>query len=265
MALGDFFASIDPTTATGRERILKSGALGGIGAVYGYSLGKKRKKQDEINAATEALRKQISETPTYQIPQETQQLLDLYQSQGTKLEGLSALGQEATDIAKAQSASVEAPGTGIAREQIKAGTAGTVQNIIEAGGGSTSSLGAIVQAGQNELNAMRDLAITNQQYKQQASDEYRQALMSQAGLESSLLGQSTALQAAGLETMIGQKGMVYQSELDKARTLQQFDITQLGNLISKEEARKARNAQIATSVIGGAADIGKTFATGGLG
>lgn len=256
MAFGDFLSSLDPTTIRGRENILKTGAFGLPAAIVGRTQTKKRTAEEQIAAEQEALRKSIEETPTYEIPEETQQLLDLYQSQGAKLEDLSALGQEATDIARAQTTAAEAPGTALAREQIQAGTAGTVQNIIEAGGGSTSSLQAIAQAGQNELNAMRDLAITNQQYKQQASDEYRQALMNQAGLESSLIGQSTALQAAGLETMIGQRGLQYQSELDKTRTLQQFDITQLGNLMAMEEARKARNAQIASAVIGGAAEIG---------
>jgi hypothetical protein len=262
MAFGDFLAKIDPTTSAGRENILKTGVAGLPGTIFGYTQSKKRKAEAKIAAEKEALRKSIEQTPTYQIPEETQQLLDLYQTQGAKLEDLAGLGQEATNIAKAQTSMVEAPGLGIARDQIQAGTAGTVQNIIEAGGGSASSLEAIAQAGQNELNAMRDLAITNQQYKQQASDEYQQALMNQAGLESSLLGQSTALQAAGLETMIGQKGLVYQSELDKQRTLQQFDITQLGNLMANEEARKARNAQIASAVIGGAADVGKEFVKG---
>jgi hypothetical protein len=252
MALGDILAALDPN-------------LKKISQVTGVPLSKKQVAEQQISQKEKALRKSIQETPTYQIPQETQQLLDLYQTQGAKLEDLAGLGQEATNIAKAQTSMVEAPGLGIARDQIQAGTAGTVQNIIEAGGGSASSLEAIAQAGQNELNAMRDLAITNQQYKQQASDEYQQALMNQAGLESSLLGQSTALQAAGLQTMIGQKGLVYQSELDKQRTLQQLDITQLGNLVAAEEARKNRNAQIASAAIGGLFSLGSTALTAGLG
>ena len=151
--------------------------------------GKTRKEAEAGIAGTkEGIRADIEGTPTYEMPAEVQQLLDLYQAQGQRVEELAGLGQEATDIARLQTAQAEMPGMGIAREQIESGTAGTVQNILEAGGGGAGAMGAIAQAGQNELNAMRDLSIQNQQYKQQASDEYRQALMSQAGLESSLIG-----------------------------------------------------------------------------
>lgn len=272
--LGDFFKSINPKTAlnpkteTGKTNLalLGSGLMtvagGPVGAIIGSQIVKKRKAEQEIGATTSAIRESISETPTYEIPAETQQLLELYQQTGAQLEGLTGLGQEATDIAKLQASMAEAPGMGIAREQIKGSTAGTVQNVLEAGGGSANVLAAVAQAGQNELNVMRDLAVQNQQFKQQATDEYRQALMSQAGLESSLLTQSAALQGQGLEAMIGQRGMVYQSELEKARTLQQFDITQLGNLMAEEEARKARNAQLLSSVISGIGSVGSALAGG---
>lgn len=245
---------------------LLGGPFGALAGMYAGGQSKKKKEaESQITGLTQDIRSQIESTPTYQIPEETQQLLDLYKTTGEQLQGLSSLGKEATSIAKAESGASEMPGTALARRQIEAGTAGTVQNIVEAGGGSTASLGAIAQAGQNELNAMRDLAFQNQQFKQQASDEYKQALMNQAGLESSLLSQSANLQAAGLQTMIGQKGLQYQSELDKARTLQQFDITQLGNLMAQEEARKSRNTQLIGDVIGGIFGLGKTLATGGLG
>lgn len=227
--------------------------------------GKKRRAAEKKIAGLQGdIRSAIEETPTYQMPAEVQQLLDLYGTQAGKIEELAGLGQEATDIARLQTAQAEMPGMGIAREQIESGTAGTVQNILEAGGGGAGTMGAIAQAGQNELNAMRDLSIQNQQFRQQASDEYRQALMSQAGLESSLLAQSTGMQAAGLGTAIGQRGLEYQSEFEKERTLQQFDISQLGNVMAAEEARKARNAQLLGQTLGGLFNIGGALASGGL-
>lgn len=227
--------------------------------------GKKRRAAEKRIAGMEQdIRQSIADTPSYEMPAEVQQLLDMYQAQAGKIEGLAGLGQEATDIAKMEAGAAEMPGMGQAREMIEAGTAGTVQDIVQAGGGSAASLSAIAQAGQNELNAMRDLSIQNQQFRQQASDEYRQSLMGQAGLESSLLGQSAGMQAAGLGTAIGQRGMEYQSELDKARNLQQFDIGQLGNVMAQEEARKARNAQMVGQTIGGLFSLGGSLITGGL-
>lgn len=215
----------------------------------GVAPSKKEQAQQEIDRKKEELRKSIEQQPTYQIPKEAQQMLDMYQAYGKQLEGLKGYGQEALDIAKQRTAQAEMPGMGIAREQIQAGTAGTVQNILEAGGGGVGALGAITQAGQNELNAMRDLAIQNQQYQRQAESEYRNALMSQAGLESSLLGQSAQMQAAGLGMMTGQRALQQESELDKYRTLQQFDIGELGNIVAAEKARREKNAQILTGTL----------------
>lgn len=223
-------------------------------------LSSSAKIQSNINK----MRQSFENTPTYQIPEEAKQLLALYQNYGQQLEGLKGYGEEATGIAKAQTGAIM-PGMGIASEMLKGSTAGTVQNIVEAGGGGAGSLRAIAQAGQSELNAMRDLAIQNQQYRQQAESEYRQSLLSQAGLESSLLGQSANMQAAGLGMMIGEKGKQYQSELDKTRNLQQFDIVQLGNKIAEEQAKEARRIGTFSNIISGIGSIVGAVVGGGAG
>lgn len=210
---------------------------------------KKSKADRAIKKEKASVRQSLEETPTYEIPEEAQQLLDLTKSYGQQIEGLKEYGQKSLDIAQRGTSQAEMPGMGIAREQIQGSVAGSVQNILEAGGGGVGALGAIAQVGQNELNAMRDLSMQNQQFQRQAQSEYQNALMNQAGLESSLLGQSSQIQSMGLEYMGAQKGMQYESELSKTRGLQQFDIGQLGNMIAEEQARREKNAKILTTTL----------------
>lgn len=213
--------------------------------------------QSDIASQTEDIRGRIESTPTYEIPEETRQLMELYSQTAGDIRSAS---EKALGVAEARTGAQEAPGMGIAREQARASTAGSVQNIMEAGGGSASSLGAIAQAGRGELENLRGLAMQNQQYRSQAEQQY----MNQIGASAGMMGQAAQLEGAGLGAMAQEKGRVYESELSKYQDLTQFDITQLGNTWAEEQARKARNAQLIGAGIGAAGDIASSVAGSGL-
>lgn len=216
---------------------------------------KKKKAQQQIAQMTQDIQTRLEGTPTYEVPEETQQLLELYKSAG---ETMTGYGEQALSAAEAMTGVSEAPGTAIAKEQARVAAAGSRQAILEAGGGGASALGAIASVGQNELNALRDIAVQNQQYKSQAEQQYLNQLGAQAGI----VGQAAQLEGAGLSAMAAEKANVYESELAKYQTQTQFDITQLGNVYAEEQARKARNAQLWSAGIQGVSGIAGAFLGG---
>ena len=165
----------------------------------------------------EQLLASLQSSPTYTPPEEVAQLQEL----------LTSRGQQIEDIAEMRTGMAEAPGAGIQREQIRQMTESAAQDIIETGGASASALGAIAQTRASELSSLRDLAVQGQQYRDQARRDYMQAL-----------GESAGLQATGLQSTIGQKEKVFESELDKLRNIQQFQMGQIGNLYTQRMAQK---------------------------
>jgi len=263
MANGNFYNKIegyiDPAVT------FLGGALGGVpGMALGFGLGATgeigrqtvteglRTRQD-IEQQTEALRQRFGERPLYEIPEETRPMVALYGETAGQMRDVS---QQALEAAEARTGVQEAPGMAIAREQARSAAAGQRQAMIEAGGGSASTLGAVAKTGQTEQQALRDLAIQNQQNRAQAEQQY----LSQLGSHAGVLGQATGLEGQGLGAMAAERGGVYERELGRYQDLTQFDVTQLGNVWAEEEARKNRVAGIFSDVLGAAGSIGTAFA-----
>lgn len=211
--------------------------------------GKALQAEEDIGRATEQAKSEIAGLPDYQIPQQYQEIADI----GAEAAGQTReLAGEATDIARARTGVSEMPGEAIARKQIQQSTAGTVQNIMQAGGGGASALGAIAQAGLGEQSAFGQLAMQRGQYKSQAEQDLANALRTEAGLT----GQAAQLEQAGLAQLGQQEQQQFEYGREKDLTGLQFDIEQLGAMKQEEAARRQRNQQMWGSVIGAVGGIG---------
>lgn len=201
------------------------------------------------NLLKQQLLDSINSEKTYQIAPEAYQLQDMLTSQAEDIEGIASM----------RAGMSEAPGVSIQRENIRQMMESAARDIIESGGSNASALGAIGNMRAQEMGALRDLAVQGQEYRDQAKREYLQALQTSAGM-----------QAQGLGVMIDEKSKVFESELDKQRTLEQFMLTDLGNqysmtesLRNREAARRAGNKQLAGDIIGEVlGDVSKLLAVG---
>lgn len=184
------------------------------------------------------IEQQISDIPAYEISPEAEQRLKLLQEAGT---GITEAAGEAVDISRMQAGAVEAPGAAAAREDIQRSTSGQVSALQEMGG--AGFLGAISQVGLGRQEARKEFAMSNLAYKSQAETGLMSALRNQAQAEQ----QASMLEAQGLEGMIAEKDKVYQSELAKAQTGLQFDITKL----SMEQQKRASEEAGRSGIFGG--------------
>lgn len=197
------------------------------------------------------IQSKIEGLPTYEISPEAEQRLKLLQEAGV---GLTETAEEATDIARMRAGAAEAPGAGIAREDIRQSTAGQIQAIQEMGGGA-SALGAVSEVGLTEQKALRDLARTTLAYRSQAESDLMSAVRSEAGIKA----QAAGLEAQGLEGMIAEKDKVYQSELDKALTGVQFDITRLAMEQQAIMAQQQNQAGMQSDIFSVIAQLGSAW------
>jgi hypothetical protein len=241
--------------------------------------GKKAQMRNDIQEQTGAIDQSISQIPTYQISPEVQQMLAMYEQSAKSLEqqkgalnNVNKLAQEATGISKNLASMSEAPGSAIARDDIRQSTASSVQNIKEAAGGNIGALSAISQSGLNEQMALRDLAKTNLQFRTQAEQDLMNSLRSEAGIaanvagqQAGITGQQAGMRAAGLGAMTGERQNVYESELNKYLTGLQFDTQQLSNQQMELENLKNRRAQLWSSGLSALGSIGGAALGGPVG
>lgn len=219
--------------ATGNTFAAKNHAIG----VAKQKLGIGQETPDSTLGSD--IEKQIADLQTYEISPEAEQRLKLLDQSGVDLR---EAGQEQTDIARSQAGVVEAPGSSQALKDIRASTAGQIQNIQQMGGGA-GSLGAISQVGLTEQKAMKDFAKSNLAYRSQAETGLMSALRNQSQLEQ----QAAMLDAQGIEGMIAEKDKVFQSQQNKELTSMQFDITKLG----MEQQKKAADTASRSGIFGG--------------
>jgi hypothetical protein len=212
--------------------------------------------EKDIAEQTAGIEAGIEGIPLYTAPEEASELEALLQAGAGRVRETS---QEAVDIARQQTGLAEAPGTGLARQDIRQAQAQSARNIMELGGGGAGSLAAIAQTQRGTQESLRDLSARNLAFRSQATQGLQQALMGQAGIEQA----ATGMEAQAGQMMLGERGKEYQSEFEKYLTGVQFDISQLGAARQAEEARRLRNAQIWGSVIGAGAQIGGALLTGG--
>jgi hypothetical protein len=231
-------------------RVVGFAGGGLLGGLLGGSMDQEKRQQQDISGQKKALEESLKNIPEYEIPQEATDYLKMLEQTSSELGKTGDIYQESVDIARIKAGMGEAPGSAMARQDIQSSTAQQIQNIKEAGGGGVGALGAIANVGMNEQEALRDLAKTNVAYKESASQGLQSALMGQAGFNSNLLQQQASLKGAGLQTMIGEKGKVQESELNKYLTMTDYQLAQLGVSQQEIENMKNRRVQIASSVIG---------------
>lgn len=224
----------------------------------------KYKNEQRISSLKGDVEESLASQKEYQTPEEALRLQELASQSAERLRGMSDIGQKAVDIAEFQAGLSQAPGATQAREDISGSTAQAIQSIIQAGGSNAAALGAISDVNRNQMEQLRQVAAQGEQYQSQARRDLQSALMGQASLEAGLEGQALGAETLGLQTMIGERGKEYESYLDKLRTQQQFQLTELGNAYASEDARKNRNTQLWGSILGGLTGLGSSLATGGL-
>lgn len=197
--------------------------------------GKRAKAQNAaaIEAQQTDIEQSITDLPEYEISDEAKQRLALLQEAGA---GLVEGAEEQTDLARMRAGMIEGPGAAQSRRDIEASTAGQVQAIQNIGG--AGALGAATQVGLGEQAAYEDLIASNLMAKEQGESALMNALQTKAGMRREAAG----LEAQGLEGMIAEKDKVFQSQLQKAQTGLQYDISQLAMdqqaRIAKENKKK---------------------------
>lgn len=221
--------------------------------------------EKQIAQATQGVRSGIEGISRYEIPEEVQQNLQLLQESAGAIRDTTGLVEEATDIARARTGVSELPGEAIAREDIRSSTAATVQNIMEAGGGGASTLGAIAQVGLGEQSAFGQLAQQRAQFRSQAEMDLANALRTEAGFAAQTEAQAAGMESQGLMAVAGEKGKQFEYDLSKELTGLQFDIDQLTGQRQTEAARRARNASIASGILGTIGTLGGAALGGPLG
>ena len=212
--------------------------------------------EQNISQATEDVRASIAGLPDYQIPEQYQQIADIGTEAAGAIRGTQELAGEATDIARARTGRAELPGEAIARRDIQQSTAGTVQNLVQAGGGSAATLGAIAQAGLGEQSAFGQLAMQRAQYQSQAEQDLANAMRQQAGFTAQTEAQAAQLEQAGLAPLAQQEQQAFEYGRERDLSLIQYDIDRLGAMRQEEANRRARNAQVWGSVIGAVGSLG---------
>lgn len=181
-------------------------------------------KKAEYEQSMEDLIASVAEEEVYQSPAEVAELQKLYSTQASELR---TTGQEVASVAESK-ANQFSYGAGAARQDVRSTTASAVQDLTTASGTSSSYLGALTQLGVSNTQSMRDLAVQNQQYRDQSQRDYLQALREKAGLES----QAVSLEAQGLQVGISEADKVYESELERTRMLQNLEIALAGNKLA---------------------------------
>lgn len=211
------------------------GLTGGI--IGGIQAARKAKATSETGEVTAEPEDPFT-PPAYEIPEETQQILESSQKSADLIRGQA---EEMVDVADVQRGMLEAPGAGEARRAMEETTAASVAGAAQAGGASASSMGAISQIQAGNISEMRDLAIQTQMFQEQADKEYRQALLDKGGAEMA----ATQMEVQGLAEMARAKETQYQvNVLDPFYAKQQYDLMMAANEAAKkptfgEQAKKA--------------------------
>jgi hypothetical protein len=188
-----------------------------------FIAGKMRSKAEEATriSALGRVKTALEGTPAYQSPEDVAQLKAVTASGAETMRGL---GDEMIKVAQSRRQK-GVPGQEIRKEQVRQYAQSAVDDFIESGGASMSSLGAIVQARQQQSQNMLALAeqANSQGYAEQQA--YMGAILGRAGIEA----QAAGVEGVGYQTGISEADKLYQSELEQTRPLQQFAITQYGN------------------------------------
>lgn len=180
----------------------------------------------------DAIEQKIQDLPDYEIAPEAQQKLALLEATGDRMTGLA---EEATQVAESREGE-EIPGAAIIRDDIAQNTA----QQIEAAQMSGNAMAIIPLIGGEQQSQYRELAKENMAYREQASKDVQKAMMSEAQVGAQAVG----LEAEGLSGMISEKGKAYQSELDKAITGIDFNITRKAQeQLGWQAAQESRAAQ----------------------
>ena len=182
-------------------------------------------READFQTMGDEIRADVESTPVYQPPEEVNQLQQLYSQSAASLR---ESGQNVQDISQAR-AGQASYGGGRYQQALRQGSRAAVSDVTMAGGGNISTQGAITQIGAQGMQSMRDIAVQNQQFRDQAGRDYMQSLQERIGIEQ----QATGIEMAGLQVGISESDKVYQSELEKARMGQQLEITLAGASLAR--------------------------------
>jgi hypothetical protein len=211
----------DPGYST-REKILGT-ALPFLKPVFAHERAK-----DEEKARIRALgnvRASLEATPKYESPEEVAQLKAATTAGAETMRGL---GDEMIKVAQARRQS-GVSGQEIRKSQLREYAQSAVDDFIETGGASASSLAAITQARQQQSQNM--LSIAEQANSQSYADQqaYMSSLLGRAGVEAA----ATGLEGIGYQTGISEAEKKYQGRLERIIPRVQFEMTQYGNKLAQ--------------------------------
>ena len=233
---------------------MANGLFGEIANIVGFGVGRRKLAEQDVVDKTAAVEAGIEAIPTYGTSPYAEQMLAKSQEAAENLRGLSGLSKEATDIARARASMSEAPGSALAREDIKQASATAAQRILESGGG-VGAMGAIADVARGERASLRDLAASNMAYRDKASQDLQSALTGQAAQQAGLEAQALGAEQAGLGFMTSEGQRVFESQLNKALTGTQYDIIEASNAQQALQNMLNRRAQMGSSALGAIGNI----------
>lgn len=253
MVVGSMFnpakAWADPNLTTGEKVMMTlTSGFGGnlIKGKYRKRLEARNKEMADMYAG---ISNKIEGLPDYEVAPEAYQQLETLQGAGERMTDLAG---EATDIAQSR-VGEEAPGSGIVREDIKQATAQQIESAQMQGGDNAMS--AIASIGDNEQSALRQLAKENIAYKSQAQADLQKAMLS----EGMIGAEAAQMEAAGLGTIVSEKGKQYQSKLDKSLTGIDFDMNKLSMEQLGYQAQQEARAATQSAAMSAFSQIGSSW------
>jgi hypothetical protein len=199
-----------------------------VDITIGGLISGRTEKEFSRKAAEKEMREKlfsVSKALKYEPPEELAQLQQLYSETAG---GLRETGQEIQDIAQSR-AGMYSYGAGRYKQALREGAASTISDVTRVGGANVSSQAIAGKLGVQQMQGMRDIAMQNQLFRDQASSDYMQSLQERIGIEQ----QASQFDVAGLQAGISEADKVYQSKLDRVRMWQQLEITLAGNVLNR--------------------------------
>lgn len=221
-------------------------ALRMIGNIVKTAFGKR--KPAAKDPGYKSVQERIEELPELQKSAYT---AEAAAAQKSGAETLRKLGERGLERAEGRFISSEAPGAGIARQDIESSTAQSVQDIKEAAGGSAGALGAIAQVAASKGQDLRQLAQSNQMYRSQAERDKEQAISQAITQQSTLEAQASGQEAQAGLMLAQEEKDIFQSKLQKQLTGIEQQAAHEALQKQLDAQRAASQRQVVGNIIGG--------------
>lgn len=216
-------------------------------------LSKKSKLEYEVKIQEAETEQALEDRPTWEVPAEVQQMIDLYKGTAEEVRGV---GGEALDLARLRTERQEAPGADILTQQIMTAGATAREKAMQATGGGISGLGSISDIFRGEVQALQQQAARNLAYTEQTEKDLQLAL----GTYGQTLMGATQLEGAGLQEGARQEEQAFQiNKLDPYYDVLNYNLAKLGVSQSELEALKQRRAQFWANLVGAGGEAAKAI------